>query len=319
MNMVSTIGVVPHYFSKRKDAAYACTGLGSGLATLVYPVILSKMLSSFSYKETMYYISPLVLLSMLAPVVFIPQLDQQRPESAVKLIMSYLKCFRRFVTPFYLLNAFFCRGAQVALMVLLFSTISQSTDISTAVTSATILGVTFLSGTLLLTLFLLKFKLNQLVLQLVCNVTVSIVCFVMGFFNQAHVFYLCSVLFGICHGITIAIKGSLSAHLYTAKEVEYSFGKAEGISSVASFLFPFTAGYIQKYTSYSCGLHYLGGLSLLGALFLVLAIVIRPSMLTSKSKDNEDVAGKFCEEEAVQCDTAGLNKISEANFVIQHI
>lgn len=319
MNMVSTIGIVPHYFEEKKEAAYACTGLGSGIATLIYPTVLSKMQTILTYKETMFYMTPITVLSILAPLVFIPQLEQKKPDSAVDLALSYIKCLRRFVTPFYLLNAFFCRGSQVAMMVLLYSTISQSLDLSTANISATVLGLAFLGGAFSLTIFLLKFKVNQLVLQIICNITISLACFTMGYFNRKLVFYIGSGLFGVCHGVTIAIKGSLSTHLYPSYEVEYSFGKAEGVSGLASFIIPLTAGYIQSYISYAAGLYYLSGLSILGTFLLLLPAIIRPSLLKPYGQLRDSNTEKFNIYECESGDCREDSCKSTQKFTIQHI
>ena len=50
MNFVSAVGIVPHYFEKRKAAAYAATGLGTGVGMVAFPYMLTAMLQSYGYK-----------------------------------------------------------------------------------------------------------------------------------------------------------------------------------------------------------------------------------------------------------------------------
>ena len=78
MNMTSSIGIVPHYFEKRKAAAYSCTGLGQGISMVVFPYILSTMLETYGYKLTLLYVSPVFLLSVTAPIVFKPQTSPEK-------------------------------------------------------------------------------------------------------------------------------------------------------------------------------------------------------------------------------------------------
>ena len=79
MNFTSTIGIVPHYFDKRKSVAYAAPGLGSGIAMVTYPYILTNLLQAYNYKLAVLYLSPVFLLTITAPLVFKAQLPKTNP------------------------------------------------------------------------------------------------------------------------------------------------------------------------------------------------------------------------------------------------
>lgn len=280
MNMTATIGVVPHYFDKRKGAAYAGTGLGSGMGTVLYPLILSKMLEKYGYANTVLSVTPISLMSIAAIIVFKPQLEQKAPKSILALAQSYITSLRHLVTPFFLANAFLCRGAQVGMLVVLFSLIRNVADQSAAIMSSTVLGLSFLVGAAGLTLLLLKFKINHLKLTICCNFIIGATFIALGLYQHPLALHILSGIFGFFHGVTISIKPSISAHLYPTKDVEYSFGVAEAASGIASFLFPLTTGVIQKSYGESTGAIFLGISALTGGSILLVAAICKPVLWT---------------------------------------
>ena len=288
MNMAATLGIVRHYFDKRKGAAFACIGLGAGVGQVTFPALLSTMLTNFGYKLTMLYISPIFLLNILPPILFKEQLPLNKPKSAKVLFHSYLSSFKRYITPFFLLNALFARGAQLGILVLLFSHISNATDNQTAVISYSVIGFSILVSNLLLTLILLKFRINCFVTQIIFNVCIGISCCIMAAFNEPIVYYICSGVFGFTHGGTLAIKGALSIHVYPTEAIEYSYGLSEAFGGIGSFLFPLVGGYIQKFYGSSAGLYFLGAAAALGGIVFVIAALIRSQLWIPYEKRKAD-------------------------------
>lgn len=275
MTTAASLGIVRHYFDKRKGAAFACIGLGAGLGQVTFPVVLAEMLAKYGYKLTILYISPIFLLNILPPILFKEQLPLNKPKSAKALFQAYISSFKRYITSFFLLNAVFARGAQLGILVLLFSHISNTTDNQTAVISYSVIGFTFLASNLLLTITLLKFRLNCFILQIVFNLVIGISCCVMAAFTNPIVYYICCGIFGFTHGGTLAIKGALSIHVYPTEAIEYSYGLSEAFGGIGSFTFPLVAGYIQKYYDSSAGLYFLGTAAAFGGTMFILAGLIR--------------------------------------------
>lgn len=287
MNMTSSIGIVPHYFEKKKAAAYSCTGLGQGISMVVFPYILTTMLDTYGYKLTLLYISPIFLLSVTAPIVFKPQISPLKPESARQLFTSYLSIFKRYITPFYFLNSYCWNGGQVGVIVLLFGYISGKAGLSVAVASQSIMGGGFLAGTFILVLYLLRFTLNHLLLHLFCNIFLGVSCVMMASIDLPIVFYVFAGLFGVVYGITIANMACVSSHLYTNSEVEYAFGANEAVGGIAGFIAPLTAGIIQTRYGSDIGMYYLGSHGFLGAIILLVAALIRKDVWKSLSVTHE--------------------------------
>ena len=50
LTFISSIGVIPHYFKRRKDAAYTGVGLGVGIAFTASPYKTESVFASFGYK-----------------------------------------------------------------------------------------------------------------------------------------------------------------------------------------------------------------------------------------------------------------------------
>ena len=136
------------------------------MAALSFPAILSVMLRKFRYKYTILYISPIFLLNILQPLLFVEQL----PKSVSDLLKSYIDTFKGSVTPFFLLNSLLGRGVQLSVLMLVFSHISSEVNNQTAVISSTVFGFSYLVSSLSSTLILLKLKLNCYVTQIFFNV-----------------------------------------------------------------------------------------------------------------------------------------------------
>ena len=283
MNMTSSIGIVPHYFEKRKAAAYSCTGLGQWISMVVLPYLLSTMLETYGYKLTLLYVSPVFLLSVTAPIVFKPQTSPQKPASASEFIHSYLAIFKRFVTPFYFLNSYCWNGGQVGVIVLLFSYISGKAGLSVAVAAQSIMGGGFLAGTFLLVLYLLRFTLNHLVLHIFCNFFLGLSCIMVASVNMPIVYYVSAGVFGVVYGITIANMACVSSHLYKNSEVEYAFGANEAIGGLAGFVAPLTAGIIQTRYGSNIGMYYLGAHGFIAVVIFLIAAALRKNILKSHS------------------------------------
>ena len=169
----SSIGVIPHYFKKRKDAAYTGLGLGVGIAFTAYPYITESVFSTFGFRDGILCLLPVFICSIAAAVVFVPQLPAEKPESFPQLMNSYLQTAKHFVTPFYLINATLMMGSRSGFAVNYFAFLSSHFEQRVAVISYTIHGVSFLFSMNLFTLYGLKFNGNYLVFHL-------LTCFVFG-------------------------------------------------------------------------------------------------------------------------------------------
>lgn len=166
MNFISSIGIIPHYFEKRKLAAYTAPGVGSGIAMVSFSYILTSLLEVHGYKMTILYLSPIFLLAASAPIVFKPQISSKKPASVVAALKTFITPCKLFVTPFYLLNAYFWNGGHVSIMVLLFGYIVDQSQVSVAAFTYSLMGAGFLTGTLVLAVYLMKFSLNHFLLQI---------------------------------------------------------------------------------------------------------------------------------------------------------
>ena len=282
MSTTGSHGIVRHYFDKRKGGAFAGIALGAGIAQVAFPSILSAMFAKFGYKYTILYISPMFLLNIFPPVIFIDRLPLDKPKSAKELFQSYSAAFRRYVTPFFLLNALFARGAQLSILVLLFSHISNTTSNQVAVVSYIVIGFSFLASTVVLTLTMCKFSLNCYITQVVFNLLIGLTGFLMAALHIPAVYYICCGVFGFSHGGTLAVKGGLSIHVYPLDAVEYSYGLSEAVAGIGSFLFPVAAGYIQKYYGSDVGLYFLSAIVTVGGLMLVVAALFRTKLWTMR-------------------------------------
>ena len=160
---ISSIGVIPHYFERRKDAAYTGVGLGVGIAFTAYPYITESVFASFGYKYGILCLLPSFICSIAAAVIFIPQLPAEKLESYRQLVSSYVKTTKHFVTPFYLLNALLTIGSRSGFAVNYYAYLSFYFEQSVAVTCYTIHGVSFLISTILFTSYGLKFHKNYLI------------------------------------------------------------------------------------------------------------------------------------------------------------
>lgn len=282
MSVTSTLGIVRHYFDKRRVAAFASISVGSAVAGVLFPPVISSMLTKFGYKYTILYISPLFALNILAPILFIEQIPREKPKSPKSLFKSYVAAFRRYITPFFLLNSFLSYGAQLSIMILLFTHISNnSNSLQTAVISYSVYGFGALVSGLGLILVLLKAKLNCYIFQIIFNMVTGLGCCLIAAFSFTEVYYVgCGVL-GFTHGGVLAIKGGLSIHLYHVDAIEYSYGLGEAVAGIGSFVFPVAGGYIQKLYGSSSGLYFLGVTILVGGLMLILAALIKKELWTS--------------------------------------
>ena len=275
MNFTSTIGIVPHYFDKRKSVAYAAPGLGSGIAMVTYPYILTNLLQAYNYKLAVLYLSPVFLLTITAPLVFKSQLPTNKPESLITALKQFTKPLRQFVTPFYLLNAYFWNGGHVSVMVLLFSYITRRSDISVATLAYSLLGAGFLCGTFLIVVYLMKFSLNHYILQISSHVVLAATCFTFAFTDNIYVYYVAALINNMAYGVVIANMACLSVHLYPCSQVESAFSFQEAVGGVSGIIAPITAGLVQSIYGDRAGLCYIAAHGLLAAVSLIIPALIR--------------------------------------------
>lgn len=121
MNITSSVAIIPHYCERKKPGAYACLGLGEGIALVALPYKLNALLNAYRFKLTLLNISPMTLLSLVAVIVFIPQ--QESNQSSVTgsaLVKSCVSLLKKPVSPFYLLNSLLWGGGLSNMIVLSF-------------------------------------------------------------------------------------------------------------------------------------------------------------------------------------------------------
>ena len=296
MCAAGTLGIVRHYFDRRQGAAFAGIGLGAGIAQVSLPPICSTLLTKYGYKYAWLYISPLFLLNLLPPLLFIEQIPLNKPKSAKALLTSYVDAFKHYITPFFLLNSLFARGAQLGILVLLFGHLSITTTPEIALKAYVVCGFGFLVSTLSCNLILLKFNLNCFVTLIVLNLAIGLTCCMLAALNIPLVYYIFCGIFGLTNGAALAVKGGVSIHLYPPDAIEYSYGLSEAVAGIGSFVFPYVGGYIQKqYSSSSSGIYFHAAAVTLGGLILILAALIRPALWklpqhrhTKPEKSDED-------------------------------
>ena len=316
MNFVSAVGIVPHYFEKRKPAAYAATGLGTGVGMVAFPYMLTAMLQSYGYKLTMLYLTPLSLTAITAPIVFKPQIKREKLKSAVNHLKGFLSPFKLFATPFYLLNAYFWNGGHASLSILLFSHIVRHSGaggdgISVATLSLSLMGAGFMTATIALLTYLIKFSMNHYILQISANLILAAVSFIFAFVSDDTVFYVNSFFAGLAYGIVISNMVCLSAHLYPTRHVESSFSFQEAVSGISGLIVPVTAGVIQKSYGDAAGMCYIAAHGLMAALILILPALFRRSMWTAVT-DNSTSSVNNCYTETENTDADCADKKSDS-------
>ena len=288
--VISAIGVVPHYFKRRKDAAFTGIGLGTGIAFTAYPYITESAFTTFGYKYGILSLLPIFTCSIAAAVIFIPQLPAEKPESLLKLLKSYLQTMKHFITPFFLLNAVFMNGSRDGLAVNYFSYLSHNFGQQAAVIAFTIHGVSFLISTIVFTLYGLRYSGNYLVFHLVTSFAFGLLICIIPIIQSVTVIYVFSAGLGICFGLTSGFKGNVVTHLFPLKDTAYLYGLTEAVGGIGAFAIPYAAGHIDKNLSYGNGLYFIGSCVIFGSIVLCTPAVIRPHLWTryEKRKKNGD-------------------------------
>ena len=75
---VSPFRVIPHYFHKRKTAAYAGIGLGTGIGLAAYPSITIYVLDRLGFRYGILSLGALVIIPAVSIFVFKPQLPKDK-------------------------------------------------------------------------------------------------------------------------------------------------------------------------------------------------------------------------------------------------
>ena len=283
MSLTSTIGVIPHYFKRRKVAAYMGLGLGSGIGFAAYPYITKSALDTFGYRYGMLILLSIFTISLVTPIIFKPRIQHnQTKDSMSKILLSYSHTVRHFAMPFYVVNTFLIVGSRNAVKVILFSFISeQFGSASVAVTAYTIYGVSFLISIFLLTLYGLKFTTNYFIFFLTTNLAYGAVLCCIPFVTHTYGIYICSVVAGACFGLSFGFKGNVVVHLFPPPNVTYVYGLSEAVGGVSAFTVPLAAGYIQEYYSkhrQGYEFYFVGGCSIAGGVVLCAAALARPKL-----------------------------------------
>ena len=280
----SSIGVIPHYFTKRKDAAYTGLGLGVGIAFTAYPYITESAFSAFGYKLGVLSLLPIFLGSVAAAVFFIPQLPAEKPESLRHLMSSYVQTTKHFVTPFYLLNAMLMIGSRSGFAVNYFAFLSFHFEQRVAIILYTIHGVSFLISMILFTLYGLKFNGNYLIFHLLTCFVFGISICIIPIIQNVIIIYVVSAFVGTCYGLSFGFKGNVVAHIFPLKDVTYLYGLTEAVGGIGAFAIPYAAGHIDKNMTYGDGLYFIGGCVILGSMLLCIPAVFRPALWTPYGK-----------------------------------
>ena len=280
----SSIGVIPHYFIKRKDTAYTGLGLGVGIAFTAYPYITESVFSTFGYRDGILCLLPIFICSIAAAVVFVPQLPAEKPESFPQLMKSYLQTAKHFVTPFYLINATLMMGSRSGFAVNYFAFLSSHFEQRVAVISYTIHGVSFLFSMILFTLYGLKFNGNYLVFHLLTCFVFGIAICIIPIIQNVYIIYVVSAFVGTCYGLSFGFKGNVTAHLFPLKDVTGLYGLTEGLGGFGAFVIPYAAGHIDKNMTYGDGLYFIGACVIFASILLCVAAVFRPALWTPYEK-----------------------------------
>lgn len=128
-------------------AAYAGIGLGAGIGLAVYPVITSSLITRIGFKYAILSLSTTLIFPIAAIIIFKPQLlKEQKSESFKKLIVSYARTTKYFVTVFFLINSVLIIGGREA-KVVSFTIITKRFESSVAVFALTTFGIGFLVAT----------------------------------------------------------------------------------------------------------------------------------------------------------------------------
>ena len=75
---VSTFGVIPHFFHKRKTAAYAGIGLGTGIGLAAYPSITIYLLDRLGFRYGILSLGALFIIPAVSIFVFKPQYRKKK-------------------------------------------------------------------------------------------------------------------------------------------------------------------------------------------------------------------------------------------------
>ena len=225
MNIACSLAIIPHYFEKRKSVAYACIGLGEGIALVALPYIMKALLDAHGFKLTFLYISPITLLALLGAVLFMPQQETGgQPLRGKALVRSYFGSLKKMISPFYLFNAMLFGGELSGVVVLGFQYLVKVSDVSVALLCYSIMGIAYLIGSLLFVLYLIKFQINHYILQITINATLGLATIVVTFMHWPAGYYVCFAVIGIVYGLTISNMPCVGDHLYSGSDVEYAYG-----------------------------------------------------------------------------------------------
>jgi len=289
MLWTATIKIVPHYFKKRQKMAYMATGIGYGMGRAIFPFIIEAILEKTTYKNTMLYTTIFFGLSLTAPIFYREQLPKEKPKSAKSLIKSYTHPLRRYIAPFHLANGYLWNAELTGVAVILFTYIDHTTEGErVAATVQTINGVAQMVGAIGLTLLLMKVKLNHYILQIVFNLLIGCVCFLIGAYRNVYSFYVSAGVLGFMEAIMVGNITCVCHHLYPEKDVVYAFGFHETMGGIAGFVAPYTAGLLQEKFGFPVGFYYLGCNSILGGVVFIIAGLGRKSTWKHRPVESEE-------------------------------
>jgi len=327
MNLMSTIGIVPHYFQKRKNMAYAATGFGSGVAFLLYPYAMKSLFAEHGYRNTILLLLPLPAMTITAPLFFKEKKLNESGNSATVTWREQLHPFKRIVAPIHFINSTFWNMGHVAIVIILFSYVERI--ISTVRTSAielnnmslttsgssnlsdqpvppsaqatnnissthiaslvmTIFGIGNALGGLVLTGVLSYCQLNHYLLQIVCNLISGTCALVIAASPSPTSFYTCACIIGFFYSVTISNMGCLCNHLYPTQDVELAFSYQDIFGGIGSFVGPWTAGLIQAKYGTQYGFYYIGSCLLIGGVELIIAAAVRPNLWIAKKAEKDE-------------------------------
>lgn len=283
MSVVATIYIIPSYFEKRKDAAYACVGLGESVGLVIYPYILSALLESHDYKHSVLYVCPVFVLTFLAPMAYIPKTDSIRePEGAISLLKSYFRPLCCFISPFYLLQSYCWQAGFGASLLIFFDYVTTNSTVSVAVQCYSILGAGSLLGVFLFLVYLLRFRLNHYALHIVLHSLGGAAVVAISCLNNHLAYYISFAVIGLCLGLIVANTTCITSHLFEKHEIEFMYGSHQIVGGIASVVGPLTTGILQFKYNDLVGLYYITGHMFLGSIAMIIPVVMKPQIWRPK-------------------------------------
>ena len=287
MPMVSTFGVIPHYFERRNPVAYAGIGLGTGIGLAAEPSITAAALDIFGFRNGLLCLSVQFVIPVISNVIFKPQQmpKEQRIGSTRQLCASYNQSWKHFVTGFLIVNLALAIGARASVDILTFGYMTKYFSSSVAILAYSIFGISFFGcNTYIFTLYALKFKANYFILHLTTSMMHGVVVCILPLISNPINLYIVIAIIGGITGAVFGFKGNLLAHLYPTKDIAHKYGLTEAAGGLGALTIPLCAGYIESTFGHGVSFYFIGACMIFSSIVLGSAALIRPKLWTECSK-----------------------------------